>query len=849
MATPQSDEVMADFKDFLDHIVDDTAADVDELSNELVGVNVSSEFNIGSLANQFQEGSLANQFQEMKEELELSYDKHRLGMEDNFESEKNDIVKGFMLEKRILNKEHEKEKKDLVSNFVKEREHLLNSFQDQVQQIEQKMKEQRTNENVISVGNEPRQFSEATNSLPNKLLIRVDGNRINPEEFLSSIELEEKFESEKDNIEKNFRKEKVRIKDKFELQYEKKLLRERHKHQCEIKELQTDIQNLKNLKHEVAAMWKQQASKIELEFHKERTALENHYRIEKESLRRKLEEKSAYKLNTQQQKYDRCINELKSELQNIKSDINSARTDNCKNDQSLHVIRHEIKKQLYDTFERETKIIRQQNEKLNSELKVLTTEKYEMARKYRDLETNKECASKMLKEYSSKLNKEYENKMRKLITQNEKLKIKQIKIENENEELCKKLKTFENERRNVEERLAVTEQTILQCDDTISSMRNENTNLSHEINLLRTEKEDLLHALEQRNEKERLLKLEVSKYEMDVQETSGRYVLLEREKLQHERLIAGLRKELETNINTCNESGNKTLMYEKETERLRQLLDGERRENKRLHERFKQDADLLRKKDADNATIRAQLDNIKTEFENLQTKINADNEKILRSESEKELLQNRLEKMKNCENLQKKHDVIAIQNKYVKEFAKRLDYVKANYEREITNLKNQIEDLKIAGQSRQIENNTWNNKQCCSGNCRWKLQDNYSEASKSSDNRSDKDMLHKYGSVNGCEKLAVNNSQMMSPRDLPTRDREPYGPTRDRKPYGREPDTMFESNPLLKYMSSNLSEEGVYFPENEETNKGVKYCLAPPKSQYKPMSQKTVTMTILLITL
>ena len=787
------EQPMEDFRSLFDNISDDTAADVDDISREL-----SDNF-----YKKYTSGSLVNQFQEMKEELEMSFDKQRTGLEENFETEKNDIVQGFMLEKRILNKEHEKEKSELVSSFVKQREEMLNSFRVQVKQIEQKMEEQRSTDEsrqaetnyslqrstdgVLSVANEPRGFTETNYSLPNKVLIRVDGNRLTPAEVLSTIELEEKFENEKDSIEKHFRKEKERIKEKIELECEKKLLREKHKHHREIRELQSDIEKLKSLKYEVAVMWKQQASKIEHEFHKERSELENHYRLENETLRKKLEEKNVLALNSQQQEYDRRINELKNELRQIKSDVKYAKNEDINDDRSLYM-QHEVRKQVREDFERDTKIIRQQNEKLNADVKSLTTEKYEMARKLRDVENHKENTSKVLKEYSSKISKEYDVKMQKLRSQIEKVKLQLNKCDQEKIELLAKIKAYTADGKNLQERLVIAEQTLSEYEDTVSNMRNENTNLSHEINLLRAEKDDLSKAIEKHQENERMLKIQVSNHEEESQESSGRYVLLEREKLQHERLISTLRKELETNINGRKETCKKVVLHEREADRLRQLLEAERMETKRLHERFKQDAGLLRKKDKDNEVIRAQLDNIKTEFERLQTKMSSDNEKILKSESEKELLETQLQKFKNSDSLYKKHEVVAIQSKYVKEFAKRLDYVKANYEREIKGLKKEVEDLKKGQPFSQSE--------ICrhDGNHGWCVYDNYSD--ESSCNRNNRDCGHKR-----CGKESIKNSC----HEIPTRD------------------TKLERSPSSKYVPPMLPEDDMAYKkhvesENQNTN-------------------------------
>ena len=173
--------------------------------------------------------------------------------------------------------------------------------------------------------------------------------------------------------------------------------------------------------------------------------------------------------------------------------------------------------------------------------------------------------------------------------------------------------------------------------------------------------------------------------------------MIEREKLKAMKSNEGLKKDLERSKNEIKKGASKMEAYSKETERLRSLLEGERSENKRLHERFKTDAELLRKKEGENATTRTQLDNLKTQFETLKTKIESDNEKFFKLEKERQSLQKQVDKFKSSGTINNKHEVLKVQNTYCKEFAKRLEYVKANYEREIFNLKERIGELTMGG--------------------------------------------------------------------------------------------------------------------------------------------------------
>ena len=64
------------------------------------------------------------------------------------------------------------------------------------------------------------------------------------------------------------------------------------------------------------------------------------------------------------------------------------------------------------------------------------------------------------------------------------------------------------------EKLTLSERTIQQCEDTVTSMRNENKNLSHEITLLRKEKDDLLRRIDEKLETERTMNLDVTRLQV-----------------------------------------------------------------------------------------------------------------------------------------------------------------------------------------------------------------------------------------------------------------------------------------------------------------------------------------------
>ena len=641
-------------------------------------------------------------------------DKIRSDLEINFENEKQDIIKGFIIEKKIINQDHERDKKNLINRFVKEREIILKDFQKQLEKIESRLLDssktnsgckdnpdlkqlhsiepftRSLNADKLFWEQKPQQQTPKQNfeASEKRLFVRLDGSRtIRPEEFISNFEMEEKLESEKESLERSFRKEKERIRDILELEYERKFLREKLAHENEIKSLHSDIDHLKDLRNEVGSLWKGQASKLEAQFQNERMELEKHYIEEIERVKRKLERRHSYKLKEQQREYDECIAELKTDLKKLKTDLYETSLMSARSSEDL---KEKLLKEFQEQFYNETKEIRERNERLMDEVTTLTKEKADLTRRIRELETNKENESSTIKEYSTKLNKEYQTKFQKLISEIDRLKADRRLMENSTEALQSNLTRVETERKNLENKLSLTEKTLIDCEDSTKLLRVQNKNLSQEINTLRSEKAEIQRGIEATQEKERHARVEVNKLEEELKESTNRYTLLEREKLQHEKLVLNLRRELEGILVNQKGASTKIESFESESNRLRNLLENERNENKRLHERFQQDAELLRKKDTELQKNRDDFATLKTQFEEIQAKLEICNEKLRKSDSEKISLLEKIEKVKITTDLNHKQELISVQSKYVGEFNKRLEYVKKSYEQEIEQLKNKV---------------------------------------------------------------------------------------------------------------------------------------------------------------
>ena len=180
----------------------------------------------------------------------------------------------------------------------------------------------------------------------------------------------------------------------------------------------------------------------------------------------------------------------------------------------------------------------------------------------------------------------------------------------------------------------------------------------------------------------------------DIKDWNNKYALLEREKLQNEKMVAKIRKEADTHLTNFTQCNNKISAFESEASKLRQLYETERQENIRLHERFNQDAELIRQKEAENVNNQNMLNKIKKDFENLKRKMEEDNVRIISMESENQSLENMIEKLKTSESKHLRGEMHAVHGKYAKEFTKRLETMKTKYSAEIDGLKAEVRRLR-----------------------------------------------------------------------------------------------------------------------------------------------------------
>ncbi len=229
------------------------------------------------------------------------------------QDERDEIVRGFIIEKDYINQEHEKEKEEIVDSFIQEREELIDKFNKKVAEIEEKFHKTQQNPSKASKPTTKRpkfvRNYTTTNGVP--LYLNFGGENLTAEEFLSNFQLEEKYEHEHDGLERSYRDEKRNLKDRQDLECEKKLQRQKLKYESMIDDFKRIVKDLKFEKEFLEKEYQKKTEDWKSLFEERRRGLESKYQIEQNHLRDSLEVKHNNAMAMQRDNYERMINELK----------------------------------------------------------------------------------------------------------------------------------------------------------------------------------------------------------------------------------------------------------------------------------------------------------------------------------------------------------------------------------------------------------------------------------------------------------------------------------------------------------------------------------------------------------
>ena len=621
--------------------------------------------------------------------------------QEDFETEAKDeteeIVRGFILEKGIINEEHEKEKQEIIESLMKDREELIEKFKKQVMDIENKI-----NKNEKDDYDKTKYGSSKSERRGVPLYVRLDrSNIISAEDFLSKLQLEDKFESEKDTLERSFRDEKRLLRDRLELECEKKMQLETRRFESTVEDLTRTIKELrlensrfrKELKNrdletksknaEMKSRWSNDKAKFEMEKYKIRDELERKYEKEMEA---------------QSVGYEKILNDLKKDFKEVSRAMGkkekevSLALNNVKDYEEK--VRKEMTVKMKGEYETLFDQLRHENKRLSEHVDKLKREKEILTGRFKELEDNNENRMNIVNEFTTRLNREYEERLKKTVLENESLKVKIEELIKENRIQEEALRDFRESTGRLEEELVLKKGLLAGCEESKEALRGEISDFSNEIDILRREKDELLKSVDDHSKVEKSLAEKMSKKELQADDAFDKCRISERERMNLERRLSLLSEELEGCLQEKEDLKNEIKKGDEDVFALKKLLDEERKEHDRFRERFRRDAEEIRRKENECRVLREQLRNTTDKIDQQLNKSAEKVDKLMELESENFELQKKLKgyETENGDLLRKERE--EIQKQFAKEFAKRIHASKRSYEEAADGLKKQIRLLR-----------------------------------------------------------------------------------------------------------------------------------------------------------
>eukprot|EP00794_Sanderia_malayensis_P016174 gene16174-17799_t len=614
------------------------------------------------------------------------------------EEEKEQLMRGFILEKDFISQEHEKEKEDIINSFVEEREDLIEKFNEKVTELEHKFHAKHS-----QAQNKPRRRPklsegfESTRSLPFNLNFGGE-NLKSAEEFLSTYQLKEDFDVEQDGLERSNRDEKRHLREKMQLEFEKKLQNQKFVYETTIEDLKRMIRDLKYEMDNLKRMLKEKRKEWEGLFDDKTRSLESKHLIEKDCLRDSLQMKCRNDIEAQKNNYERLMLELRKEVKRLKELLNEKdhdmkRLTARKNDDEVK-IRKELNEKLRHEFRIEFEKVINEKARLNEKINVLNEEKRELADQLKQLHDDKLSKVDVLEEFSTRLNKEYETRLKASILGNEKLNFEIQQLRNENAKLLNSLKSAENEVHALEDKIMAQDRFVTGLEEKISCLREENQNFSNEISALRIKNQESRGLVEEHYELETLLNRKLSQKDLENQSNVDKYKLVEQSKLKLEQKITLVNDEL-TESRSENELLRRKLKQAEDSAATgERLLMEERKEQERYIARFKHDAEEIRQKETDIEALKEKLRNVEMKIAQ-DIDDNADNvDREMQLETINAKLMKDLCELKEQQQALLRCEREEIQKQFAKEFAKRLQSLRRNYEQATEGLIQQIRELR-----------------------------------------------------------------------------------------------------------------------------------------------------------
>lgn len=271
--------------------------------------------------------------------------------DESFRQEIEDIVRGFIIEKDILAQSHEEEINRMKQRFDLERKQLLKQLEMGKEQMieasrigdsEKAVSFALSNAFVSEAGRmesfshssgEGNQFVSGFHRQSNggldiddvdsdlireiaEVYLRINNGTLTSQ-MRPELDLEDKYEIEREALERSFHLEKRELKRKLEEDCYRRLEQERIKYEANIADLKTTISELQWQKREAENLMRHEKEKWEMSTERDKNETEKrHLQIVQET-RRKLEEKHSSELEKQRNRYEENISDLQTDISKL----------------------------------------------------------------------------------------------------------------------------------------------------------------------------------------------------------------------------------------------------------------------------------------------------------------------------------------------------------------------------------------------------------------------------------------------------------------------------------------------------------------------------------------------------
>ena len=485
--------------------------------------------------------------------IEENTQRHENREEENYRQEIEDIVKGFIIEKDLLAQSHEEEINRIRVHFDKERKDLLQQLQMEKEQMigVSRIMDSAANEvtfavsdSFISEAGRIQSYSESGTDtqmlngfhqglFERKSLDETDSNlireiaevylRVNngslTTQMRPDLDLEDKFEQEREAIESSFRSEKRELKRKMEEDCQLRLEQERLKYEGNMADMKTIISDLQWQKKDSENRVKHEREKLEMNFEREKTEIENRHMQSLHEVRRKLDEKHSNDLDKQRERYEENISDLQRDISKLTLQL-----------QELNQSLAEEKETIMIKFERELKEMEQAFVEQRNSLKANFEAEFLVLL---------ENETSVLKRLNVKLKEELEAKEKEKQDLNKKCKDDKRKLEEKfEEEISEMERRWSEEKRLIRMKLddryqlglvrekGEMERTIHQLSEEINLLRQENSKMEIEFT---KRKEELQRQLElERREMRGKLQNETEEVRTQVENEFSQKLMLEK---------------------------------------------------------------------------------------------------------------------------------------------------------------------------------------------------------------------------------------------------------------------------------------------------------------------------------